>query len=112
VQFSIQEQLLRRNVKRFRGGLVCKAHRLVYLSTLGLRGIKKKVDVAYFRVRTWEPRVMAMSRSATAASYLPRAFLSARYPCMALNRGRFDPRPGAVSYERGTPVALSRSIRA
>ena len=30
------------NVQRFRGGLVCKAHRLVYHSTLGLRVIKKK----------------------------------------------------------------------
>ena len=36
------EQLLRRNVTRFRGGLVCKAHRLVYHSTLGSRVIKKK----------------------------------------------------------------------
>jgi len=27
---------------RFRGGLVCKAHRLVYHSTLGWRVIKKK----------------------------------------------------------------------
>ena len=35
VQFSTQEQLLRRNVKRFRGGLVFKAHRLVYHSTQG-----------------------------------------------------------------------------
>jgi len=31
-----------RNVQRFRGGLVCKAHELVYHSTLGLRVIKKK----------------------------------------------------------------------
>ena len=31
-----------RNVKRFRGGLVFKAHRLLYHSTLGLRVIKKK----------------------------------------------------------------------
>jgi len=31
-----------RNVKRFRGGLVLKAHRLLYHSTLGLRVIKKK----------------------------------------------------------------------
>jgi len=31
-----------RNVKRFRGGLVFKAHKLVYHSTLGLRVIKKK----------------------------------------------------------------------
>jgi len=42
-RFSIQEQLLRRNVKRFRGGLVFKAHRLVYHSTLGLSVIKKKI---------------------------------------------------------------------
>ena len=35
-------QLLRRNVKRFRGGLVFKAHRLLCHSTLGLRVIKKK----------------------------------------------------------------------
>ena len=34
-EFSIQE-LLRRNVKRFRGGLLFKAHKLLYLSTLGL----------------------------------------------------------------------------
>jgi hypothetical protein len=33
---------IRRNVKRFRGGLVFKAHRLVYHSTLGLRVIKKE----------------------------------------------------------------------
>ena len=30
------------NVKRFRGGLVFKAHRLLYHSTLGSRVIKKK----------------------------------------------------------------------
>jgi len=36
------EQLLRRTVKRFRGGLVFKAHRRLYYSTLGLRVIKKK----------------------------------------------------------------------
>jgi len=32
----------RGNVKRFRGGLVFKAHRLLYHSTLGLRVIKKR----------------------------------------------------------------------
>jgi len=37
-------QLLRRNVKRFRGGLIFKAHRLVYHSTLGWRVIKKKKE--------------------------------------------------------------------
>jgi len=34
--------LLRRNVKRFRGGLVLKADRWLYHSTLGSRVIKKK----------------------------------------------------------------------
>ena len=42
VQFSIQKQLLRRNVKRFRGGLVFKAHKLLIHSTLGWKVIKKK----------------------------------------------------------------------
>ena len=32
---DIHEQLLREIVKRFRGGLVFKMHRLVYHSTLG-----------------------------------------------------------------------------
>ena len=35
VQLSIREQRLRSNVKQFQGGLVCKAHRLLYHSTLG-----------------------------------------------------------------------------
>jgi len=34
-----------RNVQRFRGGLVFKAHRLLYHSTLGLRVIKKREDL-------------------------------------------------------------------
>jgi len=36
-------------VKRFRGGLVFKAHRLLYHSTLGLRVIKKKKRDAWRR---------------------------------------------------------------
>ena len=39
---AIYEQMLFRNVKRFRGGLVIKARRLMYRSALGLRAIKKK----------------------------------------------------------------------
>jgi len=35
-------ELISRNVKRFRGGLVFKAHRLVHHSIPGLRAIKKK----------------------------------------------------------------------
>jgi len=37
-----EEGLLHRNVQRFRGGLVFKAHRLLYHSTLALRVITKK----------------------------------------------------------------------
>jgi len=37
-----EEVTVHRNVKRFRGGLVFKAHRLMYHSTLGSRVIKKK----------------------------------------------------------------------
>ena len=37
---TVGEQL-HRNVQRFRGGLVSKAHRLLYHLTLGLRAIKK-----------------------------------------------------------------------
>ena len=33
-------------MKRFRGGLVFKAHRLLYHSTLGLRVLKKKREIA------------------------------------------------------------------
>jgi len=33
--FSTRQHVLRRNVRRFRGGLVTKAHRLLYLSILG-----------------------------------------------------------------------------
>ena len=42
VSFRWVAELLFRNVQRFLGGLVCKARRLVYHLTLGLREIKKK----------------------------------------------------------------------
>ena len=43
IEFSIGRQLLHRNVKRLRGGLVFKAHkRLVCHSSLGWRLMKKK----------------------------------------------------------------------
>ena len=44
-KFSIQDQLFRRNVKQLRGGLVSKAHRLLFHSTLGSRIIKKKKNL-------------------------------------------------------------------
>ena len=39
---SVSQAHEQRNVKRFRGGLVFKAHRLLYHSTLDSRVIKKK----------------------------------------------------------------------
>jgi len=45
-------QLLRKNIKRFRGGFVFKAHILLYHSTLGLRVIKKK-KTAHHNRRQW-----------------------------------------------------------
>ena len=42
VPSSLESGCWVRNVQRFRGGLVFKAHRLVYHSTLGWRVIKKK----------------------------------------------------------------------
>ena len=42
LEFSIYEQLPRKIVKRFRGGLVSKAHGLLYHSNLGSRAIKNK----------------------------------------------------------------------
>jgi len=41
IDTQTSEQLLRRKVKRIRGGLVFKAYRLVYHSTLGWRVIQK-----------------------------------------------------------------------
>ena len=43
-ELSCQEQLLRRNVKRLRGGLESQAHRLSCHSTLGSRVIRKKEE--------------------------------------------------------------------
>ena len=42
IPIGFQEQVLRRNVRRVRGGLAFKAHRLLYHSTLGSRVIKRR----------------------------------------------------------------------
>ena len=42
IQLSIKQRLLIRNVQWFRGGLVFKAHGLLYHSTVGPRVMKKK----------------------------------------------------------------------
>ena len=49
-------------MKRFRDGLVFKAHRLVYHSTLGLRVIKKKRRGAHL-VRRARMRTFSLART-------------------------------------------------
>ena len=53
------EQLLRSNVMRFRGGLIFKAHRLWYHSTLGLNVIKKSLTCERSAVWDRAPRPQA-----------------------------------------------------
>ena len=61
------QPLLHRNVQRFRGGLVFKAHRLVYHSTLGLRVITKKK-----RRTSWSsPSARASTPCRSRARYRP-----------------------------------------
>ena len=52
---ALVEQLLRRIVKRFRGGLVFKAHRLSCHSTLGSRGIRKKKQHRLYELQIMSP---------------------------------------------------------
>jgi len=66
-------QLLSRNVNRFRGGLVFKAHRLVYHSTLGLRVIKKKKTLAGTRVGRAGQRTVC-TRASREGDMPPTAF--------------------------------------
>ena len=71
VEVSIQEQLLRINVKRSRGGLAFQAHRLLYHSTLGLRVTNDKKN---FRVSG----LLVESQAAELCDVLPRDSLSKR----------------------------------
>ena len=60
-------------MKQFRGGLVFKAHRLVYHSTLGLRVIKKKKKK---KKTGFEPRLeMATHATPTRAPNRPHFFV-------------------------------------
>jgi hypothetical protein len=58
---GIWEQLLRRNVKRFRGGLVFNADRLVHHSTLGSRVIKQRTKVWHQCRSFWPNRGESIS---------------------------------------------------
>ena len=49
-----------RNVQRFLGGLVVKAHRLVYHSTLGSRAVKEKEERQASGSGVWRFRVYVL----------------------------------------------------
>ena len=79
-ELSISEQLPHRNVPWFRGGLVFKAHRLVYHSTLGSSVIKKKRRTPN---PTTAPANWTQLRSGLGANF-------------RLGRVEFDPRQGEL----------------
>jgi len=67
-------QLLYRNVQRFRGGLVFKAHRLLYHSTLGLRVTKCVREVGASGAGLGRSEVSASPQSGSKSS-CPIAFI-------------------------------------
>ena len=60
------QQLLHINVQRLRGGLVFKAHRLLYHSTLGLRVVKQKKK---FQIPTPQAPIQRTSFNETISPY-------------------------------------------
>ena len=106
-------------MKRFRGGLVFKAHRLLHHSTLGLRVIKKKKTCVTFQ----DDLPLVDQRFKGFRAFPGKECLdqvsSCRGTSLIRNRLPLGPwssigssgalRGGAVSYERGTPVERSHS---
>ena len=80
-----------RNVQRFRGGLVVKAHKLLYHSTLGLRVIKKKQKCGLQTLRE-------RSKGERERSSLTERFRGTR-PCAPVHP--------AHSKSRGSPRSVS-----
>jgi len=75
------QQLLYRNVQRFRGGLVFKAHRLVYHSTLGLRVTKRERDLLHqFRGVVFVLHVHSLFRVEGLLFRVPLSWLSGKSP--------------------------------
>ena len=120
---------IRRAVKRFRGGLVFKAHRLVDHSTLGLRAIKKKKKIhspgqgLHTGTITNRCSLMPVIDSGLVGSTV--LYRDDHYRGSSLIRNRHPVGPysrtmprllwrswgwGAVSYERGSPVSLAGFI--
>ena len=105
VQFSNYEQLLRRVVLRFRGGLVFQAQRMLYHSTLGSRVIKKKIPVGGGP----GPERGYQNLSGQIPKGVPRPQEKAPHknPTVGLCLGPYGSIKGrgAFSDERGTPVS-------
>ena len=55
-----RDVLLRRNAKQLQGGLIFKAHRRVYQSTLGLRVVKKKKQAMHVKIFVFGSRVQGI----------------------------------------------------
>ena len=125
VQFAVQEQLLYRNVQRFRGGLVFKAHRLLYRSILGLRVIKKKTKKntrpVFIRPVPVAPPSFSQRRErpCSGLGWLICCKFARQRPYRATSLTRNTPPIGpysspmprvlggwAFSYGRGTPVSV------
>ena len=91
-------QSLGRNVKRFQGELVLKAHRLLYPSTLGSRVIKKRRRLADGAPRA-KRRGRPMGGSARGGAASPRG-RRRRGPRPAREREALREREGARESER------------
>ena len=69
---TLLQNILHRNVLWYRGGLVFKAHRLLYRSTLGLRVIKKKKQVRHSKAETLLQKIRALPRPRSSAAVSQR----------------------------------------
>ena len=99
---GVYRQLLRRDVKRFRGGLVFKAHTLLCHSTLGFRVIEKKKSTRLsHQVHPWGGAALkrspqtATSKVSTGAS---KCFCQARPRIVAFSKKSTES-PGSLTLQ-------------
>ena len=102
VKLGIVSQLLSRNVERFRGGLVVKAHRCLYHSTLDSRVIKKKSVKAKAEAGTTHSRERLLSSCSSLTLDLrnPVSLLSLSLS-ISLSISNVRRSPGSWRYIRG-----------
>ena len=100
-----QEQLRYKTLQRFRGGLVFKAHSLVYHSTLGSRVIKKKKKTRYNQIVRQPEWCTVRRRVHTAGAQ--NAANNVKRPSQPSRRTRFTE---SVRQPATRPLDVSRSI--